>query len=60
MDLINEDDVMKKIVNPLLDRLEGHILPSAIEKLKSALREILDGATVTNTTTINLKPGASQ
>lgn len=54
MDFINEDEIWKKIGQPLLDKLKSEVLPSTLDGLESRLRSVLDGATVT--ITINLRP----
>jgi hypothetical protein len=56
MDLINEDDLQKKVFNPTLDRLQNAILPALVDKLEAMLRGVLDGAHIV--ITIDLKPKA--
>jgi hypothetical protein len=53
MDLINEDDVSRKIIQPAIARLESQTIPLLGATLENIVREALDGATVT--ITINLK-----
>ena len=52
IDVIDEEAISAKLVNPALDRLKNEIIPNAASELENAVRRALDGATIT----ISLKP----
>ena len=55
MDLINEQQIQEKLVEPTLSHMETVTFPKLAAELQAALRAVIDQANVTITIKIDLK-----